>query len=281
MNSKIFSIIELLNEVDGKIAQVGYKYQNIEEFKKIKRIEERQLIYWSEMLQRYHFSCATSLMRLKKWFELLQLSYEAENYYGFCTALRGIIEACSDSFYLFGKVTYTFADNFAHIKEAVIGKSKQTILSSEAEDELIHYMYARKLSKAEKKDNPDSHSAKFVSKYLENMKSEKLNELYSELCQVSHPSMMSLIPFIAATDEHAIILHNENADGELNKNILERFGDTIYDSVILAVIPALTGLRIINILESDLLSSLKTDDSAFTCLDGSDFWEDVKQRLKG
>lgn len=281
MNSKILGIMELLNDVDGKIARVVYKYQDIEEFKKINSIEESQLVYWSEMLQRYHFSCATSLLRLKKWFELLELSHEAENYYGFCTALRGLIEACSDSFFLFGKVTFTFSDNFKRIKEAINGKSRLVMLSSEVEDELIHYMYARKLSKTEIKDKPDSHRAKFVFKYLENMKSEKMNKLYSELCQVSHPSMMSFSPFVLSVDEHNIMLHSEYIDGKLNKSILERFADTIYHSAMLAVIPALTGLRIINTLESDLLSSLKTENSAFTYLDGSDYWEDIKDRFKG
>lgn len=281
MNNKIDNIISLLNEVDKKIARVGYKYQEMEDFAKINNVEELDFVYWSEMLQRYHFSCATTLLRLKKWFKVLQLSYDAENYYGFCTALRGIIESCSDSFYLFGKITYAFVDNFSHIKQAVNGQSKVPLLSEEAENELIHYMYARKLTKEEKKSIPSSHGAKFVSDYLEVMKSEKLNELYSELCQVSHPSMLSLLPFVYSTEENAIILHDDNVDSLLNDQLLSRFDETIYQATILAIIPALTGLRIINLLDASLLKNLETDESAFSILNGSAYWENIEEKLKG
>ncbi|WP_077261235.1 hypothetical protein [Vibrio campbellii] len=281
MNNKINDIIHLLDSVDQKIARVGYRYQEMENFAKIDNVEELQFVYWNEMLQRYHFCCATTLLRLKKWFEALKLSYDAENYYGFCTALRGIIESCADSFYLFGKITYAFADNFSHIKQAVTGQSKIALLSEEAENELIHYMYARKLTKEEKNSAPSCHNVKLVSDYLNVMKSEKLNELYSELCQVSHPSMLSLIPFVYSTEEHAIILHGDTVDSSLNKGLINRFDETIYQATILAIIPALTGLRIINSLNANVLKPLETDESAFGVLDGSAYWDGIEEKLKG
>ncbi|MDH5978543.1 hypothetical protein AB6C72_23615 [Vibrio splendidus] len=281
MDEKLESAFKLLNNVDKKIARVGYKYQSIEDFAKIDNVEELQLVYWSEMIQRYHFSCATTLLRLKKWYQSLFISYSSENYYSFCTSLRGLIEACSDSFYLLGRVMYSIAENIQHINVAVSGKAKKIVLSEETEDELIHYMYARKLNKKERGENPDSHNVKQVSKYLENMKSEKLNQLYSELCQVSHPSMMSLNPFVWSTDEHAIILHDENVDSALNENLIKRYAETIYDASMLAILPALSGLRIINQINADLLSSLRTEPSAFKCLDGSELWLSIESKLKG
>ncbi|TOH86627.1 hypothetical protein CGI71_23690 [Vibrio parahaemolyticus] len=93
--------------------------------------------------------------------------------------------------------------------------------------------------------------------------------------------MLSLIPFVYSTEEHAIILHGDTVDSSLNKGLINRFDETIYQATILAIIPALTGLRIINSLNANVLKPLETDESAFGVLDGSAYWDGIEEKLKG
>ncbi|MGV8733020.1 MAG: hypothetical protein ACWA7D_00055 [Pseudomonas asiatica] len=259
-------------EIEGCIAKVCYKFTSEEDFSKIDNIAELQLVYWSEMIQRLHISGATTILRLKKWYESLECAYKANNYYGFCASLRGLLEACSDSFHSIGKVLLPISKNFSHIKISISGDADKTVLSSPLEDELIHYMFGRKLSAAEKEKFEDSHKAKQVRQYLNSIQSDSLNDLYSELCQVSHPSSLSFIPFMMDHPEHGLMLHNGPVDEVLNENIMDRYKSTIYETMEFALWPALCSLKLVNMLGGSLLEALYTKDKAFEGLEKHDLW---------
>lgn len=280
METKLQNILSYLSEVDKNISRVSYKFQPEGEFKKVDNVQEMSLIYWSEIIQRYHICCASTILRLKKWYEAMLISYENNNYYGFCSSLRGLIESSADSFSTLGSVTYSVIENISHITLSISGNADKLIISTEVEDELIHYIYGRKLSKEEKNLFPKSHNSKHVRDYLDSLKSEALISLYSELCQVSHPSMMSNTPFMISPDEHSIILHSEKIDRQLNDNLLSRHIENIFDATNLAIIPAISGFKIINDLNSELLESLTTSGDVFDRLVTSEFWANL-ERKKG
>ncbi|MCP4986953.1 MAG: hypothetical protein GY928_13150 [Colwellia sp.] len=281
MENSLSYIYSVLVEVDGYISKVAYKFIPEEQFKKIDNIPEMQLVYWSEIIQRFHISNATSLLRVKKWYEAMNAAYDNNNYYGFCAAIRGLLESCSDSFYSLGRVIFPIAENFNNIKIAIEGKSQKTLFAEEIEQELIHYIFGRKLSRSEQDMFPLSHNAKQVRKYLDSIDNASLNSLYSELCQISHPSIMSFLPFMMELDDHGLTLHNERIDNELNKNLLERHRKTIYNTTIYALGPSLCGLKIINKLNTPLLESLKTNEKAFKSLEGYGLWSSIEQAING
>lgn len=266
-------------EAESCIAKVCYSFMPTEEFVKIKTMEESQLIYWSEIIQRLHISGATTVLRLKKWYESVDCAYKTKNYYGFCASLRGMLEACSDSFHSIGKVLLPVSEKFSHIKIAIEGDAKKPVLATELEDELIHYMCGRKLSAAEKNKYEDSHKAKQVRHYLDSIKSESLNSLYSELCQVSHPSAMSLTPFMMVHPKHGLMLHNEFLDEELNETIMVRYQATIYETMEFALWPALCSLKLVNMLGGSLLEALYTKDEALKGLEEHDLWDRLKKNI--
>lgn len=268
-------------DLESCLAKVAYKFTSEEDFSKIKSIEEMQLVYWSEIIQRLHVTGATTVLRLKKWYEAIDGSYKSKNYYGFCASLRGLLEACSDSFFSIGKIIIPIAENFSHIKDAIDGEAKKTVLATDIENELIHYIFGRKLSISERQSFEDSHKAKQVREYLDSIQSDSLNELYSELCQVSHPSLMSFIPFMMATSEHGLMLHNESIDEELNKNILERHRSTIYETTVFALGPALCSLKLVNLLSGSLLEALRTDERAFKGISEYDLWVKLETMING
>lgn len=268
-------------ELENCLVKVAYKFLPDEGFSKLDSIEEMQLVYWSEMIQRLHICGATTILRLKKWYQAVDSAYKSENYYGFCASLRGLLEACSDSFYSIGKVIGPISDNFSHIKDSLDGIATTTVLATDLENELIHYIYGRKLSASERDTFDVSHNAKQVREYLNSVNSDSLNSLYSELCQVSHPSLMSFIPFMMETQEHGLMLHNESIDNELNKNLLERYHSTIHETTTFALGPAVCSLKLVNLLSGSLLEALKTDERAFSNLNDYALWASLEDKING
>lgn len=154
------------------------------------------------------------------------------------------------------------------------------VISTEIENELIHYIYGRKLSRSEARDFEDSHKAKQVRQYLDSIKSERLNGLYSELCQVSHPSLMSFTPFMMETPEQGLVLHNAQMDRDLNRALLERHRSTIHETTLFALGPALCSLKLVNLLSGSFLEALRTDARAFKSLDEYGLWGKLEKMIE-
>ena len=274
--SPLYSVVL---DLDEKIRGVAYNHTPENDFLKVRSIEEMQLIYWSEIVQRMHVCAATSIKRVKKWYDAMELAYQAQNYYGFCSALRGLVEACSDTFYTVSKIIDPISSSFSIIERALNGHAKKVLLSADIENELIHYIFARKLAKAEKAKSPESHDAKHVCTYLAAVKDQAVLDLYAELCQVSHPSQVSLVPFLFSNDDSSFVLHTSNVDAELNKNLLQRHKSAILTASNFAVLPAICLLKLINEFKAPLIEALRTEEGALTPADDTPLWKHMKQQI--
>lgn len=277
---QISPLYNVILELEPKIRGVAYKFIDQDDFLKISSIEEMQLVYWSEMVQRMHICAATSVKRVKRWFDAINDSYKSENYYGFCASLRGLVEACADSFYTTSKILEPICSNFAEIEVALNGHAKKAVFAEQIENELIHYAFARKLTKSEKAQWTMDHEAKHVRTYLDAIKDQEVLDLYAELCQVSHPSHMSLLPFLLSTKEHSLVFHQEQVDKQLNDNILKRHKKSIFSSANMAVIPAMCILVLINEFEAPILEALKTDQTPLQPAAQSELWVQFSQTIK-
>lgn len=285
MQHSLSDLYSVLLEAEGGLTQVVYKYTSEDDFAKIRNIPEMQLVYWGEIISRFHACSATTVVRLRKWYDAIEIAYKAPNYYGFCSSVRGLIEASADSFYTLGRTLYPIAQNFSHIRTALCGETLVPLFAQALEDDLIHYIFARKLSGNEKKSSPPSHSAKQVQEYLDCIKDEPVRELYAELCQVSHPSTMSLQPFMLEHQTYGLMFHTQNIDEELNKDLLRRHRPAIYTATLLALNTALCGLKLLNIFDIPFIESLKTNDDGLGALKSNPLWESieglVRDSLKG
>lgn len=278
--AQLSPLYNVVLELDQKIRGVAYNYTPEQDFMNVDSIEEMQLIYWSEIIQRVHVCGATSIKRVKKWYDAMQTGYETENYYGFCSATRGLIEACSDTFYTVSKIMDPICSEFATIEKALNGHAKKVLLSKGIENELIHYIFARKLTKAEKSNSPPSHDAKQVRAYLDAIKDQSVLDLYAELCQVSHPSQVSLVPFLLSTDEYSLILHKTDVDAELNKHLLQRHKQAILEASKLAVLPAMCVLKLINEFKAPLIEALRIDEEALASATASPLWNKIAKQIE-
>jgi len=276
----ISALYSHLLEIENAIPAVAYKFTPDDEYLKLSNIAEFQLLYWGEIIQRLHICSSTTIFRLRKWYDAMEVAYKATNYYGFCSAVRGLLEACSDSFSTLGTVIFPIAGVYKHVQLALTENADKLLTCGEVEDELIHYTHARKLHATEKGVAPPSHRAKNVTDYLDTFKNPSIKELYGELCQVSHPSAMSLNPFLMSIDNEHIALHKTNIDGELIKDLLDRHKKTIYEASGYAISTALCGLRLINLLDLPYVENLKLKDHIFKSLDGYPLWKQVAEEIE-
>ncbi len=278
--SQLSPLYSIVLELDKKIRGIAYNYTSEQDFLKVDSVEEMQIIYWGEIIQRMHVCGATSIKRVKKWYDAIQVAYETENYYAFCSALRGLVEACGDTFYTVSKIIDPICSEFATIEQALNGHANKTLLSETIENELIHYIFARKLTKAEKSKSPPSHDAKQVRAYLDAVQNQAVEDLYAELCQVSHPSQVSLVPFLLSTAEYSLVLHESDVDAELNKHLLQRHKTAILAVSRLAVLPAMCVLKLINEFDVPLTENLRTDEGVLAPATESPLWKRMAQQIE-
>ncbi|CAM2892871.1 hypothetical protein [Acinetobacter celticus] len=268
-------------EIENSVSQISYKYISVDEFKKLTPIEWHYK-YWYENIQKFHICGLTSILRLKKWYEAVESAYKSQNYYGFCAALRGGIEACADSFYSLNGCVVTIAENFSLIKlalEKVPLDIDKFSISQELEDSLIHYSYARKLTNSEKVKCDNSHNAEQVRTYLNSLKNEKIIELYAELCQVTHPSAYSLTPFFINISENEQCYHSLDIDKKLMDKILLNYVNPIINTIEVTLGPALCSLKIVNLLFDSIDNHLRTDENLLIILSEYKFWQILEEKI--
>lgn len=115
-----------------------------EKFKDL-AINDLQRTYWTEILQRSHWTAISTIQRNIKWMEGISLSLGSSNMFLFAAALRGFIEACADSLTTLALVLLTLAKHFRRIKLALTGqiRNNEVFIIPELEDELIHFAFAK------------------------------------------------------------------------------------------------------------------------------------------
>jgi hypothetical protein len=84
--------------------------------------DDRQPMYWFEILQRAHLSALASLLRAKRWAEGTLAGIAQPNLLATAAALRGLIEAAADTVHGIGGVPQTLASEHARIESALHGK---------------------------------------------------------------------------------------------------------------------------------------------------------------
>lgn len=181
----------------------NYQFLPLDDFKLLNEIDSNY-VYWIEILYRSHWTATSNLIRYDKWYELCHNSSVVKpNYIAFCSGLRGILECATDTYDALGKVPLTIAHSLNHIEDALLRRpTLKRVVSEELEDALIHFTYARKLTKNE--NAPKSHKAKTASTYIAQLDSKDLpfKNLYAELCQVVHPAHQSTAWLIGVKDQH-------------------------------------------------------------------------------
>lgn len=167
-NADCRRILDTTDLLINSLTTPEYSFMDMEEYKRMSLEDPLagMQVYWTEMLARAHMAAVTSVYRNKQWVDSISVSVQNDNALGFAASMRGLIESSADSASSLLKVPVTLAECHKDIDKALSCKplKRGFSLSPELEDELIHFLFARKLGKDS--EAPRSHAAKFVTEYI-------------------------------------------------------------------------------------------------------------------
>lgn len=188
-------LTSLLDSFERAAEARSYRIMPMAEFANHTAIAERNQIYWSEILFRAHFGASTGMLRLNEWRHGSERALIDGNVLMLAAGIRGLLEACADTWQGFSDVAPTLADCHTIVRRAIKGElSEQMALAPELENALIHFSYARKLSPGE---GPALHSAASAKDCLSVLSESAPDvvEVYHKLCDYTHPAAPSLFRF--------------------------------------------------------------------------------------
>lgn len=238
-------------------------------------------IYWNEILGRAHLTAATAILRSRHWVDALCLGAKENNLLSFAAAFRGLIESAADSSTTLQLVPLTLARAHTQILKALSGNvGMQRFLAPALEDALIHYSYARHLTKPELQAAPPSHKALHVRDYIEVLeKGEVANVVacYRELCDLTHPGATSVWMWLWPISNVAMELKARQDDREI-AYFLTEYRETFVGLLMFAFNPALTTLRVLNYFP---LVALHTAALENWNMSGIPLWRKSHDHFKG
>lgn len=191
-----YSMIECAKEIIEEFDGVEYFLPSNDKFKTMLKNNPNKMgkYYWSEKLERSHFSAIASLKRIIKWFQMIDKS--EDNFILFCSAFRGLIENIGDTYSALDKLPATLGQNRQCIINSMKGNSMA--ICQDLENLIENFIYASKqISQIVKNSNKNNtiydplSSAKYV-KILEIDSKIKYYELYKYLCEMVHPAAPSM-----------------------------------------------------------------------------------------
>ena len=105
------------------------------------------------------------------------------------------MESAADASTAFRGTPLTLAHHHSSITECLAGQATAVLVSSELENELIHYSRARNLKKSERANAPTSHQVRRVQEYLDifgDQNANNVRQCYGDLCDLIHPGASSV-----------------------------------------------------------------------------------------
>lgn len=260
-----------------------YTFTSADEFERILRNEPSKgmQIYWGEILARAHLTAVTAILRSSHWITAVVAAAENKHLLAFAAALRGLIESAADASSALGSIPRTLARDHMQIARALSGEFGQTLfMVRQIEDELIHFAYARHLTKAELASAPASHRARKVRDYIEILEKGHVNEVvecYCTLCDLAHPGASSVWMWLRPMNELEVDLA-PNQDESVISHFLVEYQKKFLELLMFAFNPAIVTLSVLNYfpIESFHVPALVSWD-----LSGIPLWQKCQSDLKG
>lgn len=285
---KIKAYYLMYSDVVNKIEHKKYQYTTIETFgsKFIEGlnkgdIREVEKIYWQEILLRVHFASVTSLIRTKKWLEGVVLGIESKNLLVFCSSLRGFLEATTDSYYSLEGLPIALALNFKTINSALKGELNRIFESQEIEDKLIHFQFAKKGKKGLNTNTIAHTNVEYIKSFdLENI---GIKELYSELCEVTHPAENSVNCFtkkIVVSEHCSYSLTSTETDNNIISEIILKYWSQIYKLINMGFSLYCTCLKLLTLFDFENIHSEYIDNSIFEDMLNKNTWNILLEMIE-
>ena len=238
-------------------------------------------IYWNEILARAHLTAIVAILRSRHWINAVDAARVGKNLLSFASAFRGLIESAADTSSALGSIPGTLVRDSALISRALSGQSEnQIVISNEIEDGLIHFSYARHLTKTERTTVPPSHEAKKVRDYIEVLEKGQVHQViacYQSLCDLTHPGASSVWMWLTSENGTDIELQ-AGQDESIIADYLENYRETFLQLLMFAFNPALVTLNVLNYFP---LRALHTSKLLKWDLSSIPLWQICRSTLTG
>jgi hypothetical protein len=250
--------LKLGKTINVELDKFNYTYsiQDNSIFASNKNVIEMQKLYWQEMLQRAHWAALSALLRNLQWLKGVDSSNREKNFLAFASNLRALLESCGDSLHALQMVAPTLAEHNKVIKDILVGRGdpNKVYIIKDLENSLIHFSYARKVTKTEKIAHhiPEYQIAKQTVEYLKildnKIENGPISQLYSWLCQFGHPSGYSTMYLFESgySEPHHILRYIKDADEKQISGLYKEFNEEIVNALMLGLNPSLIILKTIN-----------------------------------
>lgn len=206
-------------------------------------------------------------------------SSTSPNAMAFAATARGFLESAGDTTTALLAVPESFARILPRIELALAGDMEDPLLVAPSlEDDLIHFTHGRKLAKDEVA--PPPHRARSTREYLEMLERgqvPKIGDLYSLLCDITHPGASSVWIWVSQVSPVEYVL-SVDSDPQAIQEILNRFGDTLDQTISFALNPPILTLAVLNYLP---MPEVHTNRLIGWNFDGIRMWQHCSQHLEG
>lgn len=273
--------IEIIDQLALAKSNAMYSFMAVDDHERVLREDfgRGMQVYWNEILARAHLTAVVAILRSRHWISAVVAATNDKNLLAFAAAFRGLIESSADTQSALGGIAISLAENHVQISRALSGTlGNQCPLSKEIEDTLIHFKYARHLTKAEMATAPQSHRALQVRRYIEGLvkgQVHKVTACYQSLCDLTHPGASSVWMWI--TSENGVDLElNPNQDESAITHYLTEYRDTFAELMMFAFNPAVLTLNVLNYFP---LRTFHTPALLDWNLSGIPLWQKCQSKL--
>ena len=276
--------IEMVDALDLERLETRYTFMDEEEFRELlsRDVSKGMLVYWTETLQRAHLTAVTAILRSRHWLSGVQHATREKNLLVFAAAFRGLMESAADASTALIGTPLTLAHCHSLITEALEGGATTVSVSSELENELIHYSHGRRITGPDRANAPRSHRVRQVQDYRQifgEQKAENVGQCYNDLCDLVHPGASSVWMWLDAVDAAGLEFRlSTQRDEALIAGFLRQYPTIPLELLMFAFnAPAMT----LNVLNYFPVEDLHTPQLLNWHLDGIPAWTECRDELDG
>ncbi len=283
LNQHIKQFVRMVDDLGLKRLTTRYSFMDVDEYADLlhRDVSEGMRVYWSETLERAHIAAVTAILRSRYWLSAVLSTKSDKNALAFAAAFRGLMESAADTTTALIGTPLKLAHYYPEITNGLSGLTTTVVISTEFEDELIHYSHGRYIKNSERDSTPESHRARTAHEYLkvfENLNANRVAQCYRFLCDLTHPGAPSVWMWLTAVDPTS---SEFTLSTDQDEAIIASFSE-LYETVMLDVLMFAFNapVLVLNTLNYFPIKKLHTQELLNHDLDGLAAWTKCRTELE-
>lgn len=275
--------LDIIGQIENIALTHEYTFVNDQFFQDWTRSDDFNIARYNqivslELVEKAHLAAISALIRTKRWAEAICLMYENENFLGWASAARGLLESAGDIVESLLSISFALAQHHRPISVGLSGKATQVAYHmSELEEALDHYVFVKWMRVPRGQTNVLQ--AKDNAAYIANIERVMPDALsyYRRLCGITHPSNASIeYLYQDNTENGGPFRLTASNDADSIAQVCSEFPRALRTSMMMSCNPCLLILRVLHKFKvHPKLPFLKQID--WTAIKG---WPDIERSLR-